>query len=112
MDSYSGTYIYHGNIASFGGDNLITFTSQKSEYLYVHFRLVKKAELVLSSSFLSYYVDSKTPEKYDNSNKFGVWDESDPEYTIYYVYAEFFSDVFFNKTIMINEIKLVFTCPR
>ena len=47
---------------------------------------------------------------YDNSNKFALEDESDPVYNTYKVRANFGS--YYNETIQVSEIKLVFSCPK
>ena len=109
-ETYEGTYFYHGCSATFGGDNLFSFTSDRTELIYIYFTLVKKAELNLSASFISYYVGTKTPENYHNSDTFSLYSEEDPLYNTYRAYASFGSC--WNKLIMVDEVKLVFTCPR
>ncbi|MCR5491422.1 MAG: hypothetical protein K6F32_04785, partial [Bacilli bacterium] len=54
---FTGTFIAHYETATFGGGYLITIDSAEGEEVDVHFALVKKAELDLSASFISYYVD-------------------------------------------------------
>ena len=106
-ETFSGTYFYGPeNNITFGGDYLISFTDTNSESVSVAFRLVKKANLDLDASFLSFYLNGT----YDNSNKFALEDESDPVYNAYKVQADFYS--YYGKTIQVSEIKLVFSCPK
>ena len=54
-DDGVGTFIYNDGSASFGGDYIITIASANYDSVYVQFALVKKAELNLNASFISYY---------------------------------------------------------
>ncbi len=105
-ETFSGTYFYGPESITFGGDYLISFTGTASESVSVAFRLVKKANLDLDASFLSFYLNGT----YDNSNKFALEDESDPVYNTYMVQADFYS--YYDQTIQVSEIKLVFSCPK
>ncbi len=93
---------------TFGGDYIMTFDAGDVEEINVQFALVKKAELDLSASFISYYVDVADKDHYHNDNHFQVSTDTDPVYTIYGAFINFYG----SGQIMIDEVKLVFTCPR
>ncbi len=106
-----GTFIYNdGEGITFGGDHIITIASANSEAIYVRFALVKKAELNLSASFISYYIDVVDEGHYHNSDHFTVVDESDPVYTTYEVSMDTYSN--YGDLFMVDEVKLVFSCPK
>ena len=109
-DDGIGTRIEHYETATFGGDYIITIDSSQGEQVDVQFALVKKAELDLSASFISYYVDDVDDDHYHNSDRFQVSTDTDPDYTIYGAWMDTYS--YYGHKIMINEVKLVFTCPR
>ena len=109
-DDGFGTCIvnYYADIA-FGGDYIITIDAAEGEEVNVQFALVKKAELDLSASFISYYVDVVDDDHYHNSDHFQVSTDTDPVYTTYGAFINFYGT---GQKIMIDEVKLVFTCPR
>ena len=107
---FTGTFIAHYETATFGGDYLITIDSAEGEEVDVQFALVKKAELDLSAFFISYYVDVADDAHYHNSDHFRVSTDTDPAYTIYGVFMNTYS--YYGHKIMVDEVKLVFTCPR
>ena len=110
-DEYStGTFIAHFGTVTFGGDYIITIDAAEGEEVDVQFSLVKKAELDLSASFISYYVDVADDDHYHNSNHFRVSTDTDPVYTTYGVFMNTYS--YYGQKIMVKEVKLVFTCPR
>lgn len=103
-----GTFITHYGAVAFGGDYIMTFDAEGMEEVNVRFALVKKAELDLSASFISYYVDVADDDHYHNSDHFQVSTDTDPAYTTYGAYINFYV----SGKIMIDEVKLVFSCPR
>lgn len=109
-EDYIGTFIAHYETASFGGDYIITIDSAEGEEVDVQFALVKKAELDLSASFISYYVDVADDDHYHNSDHFRVSTDTDPVYTIYGAFMNTYA--YYGHKIMVDEVKLVFTCPR
>lgn len=109
-DEYIGTFIFHYGTVTFGEGYIITIDSATGEEVDVQFALVKKAELDLSASFISYYVDVADEEHYHNSNHFQVSTDTDPVYTIYGVFMNTYA--YYGHKIMVDEVKLVFTCPR
>lgn len=90
-DDGTGTRIMHYETATFGGDYIITIDSASGEQIDVQFALVKKAELDLSASFISYYVDVADDAHYHNSDHFQVSTDTDPVYTIYGVFMDTYS---------------------
>lgn len=109
-DDFTGTFIAHYGTVTFGGDYIITIDSAEGEEVDVQFALVKKAELDLSASFISYYVDVADDDHYHNSDHFRVSTDTDPAYTIYGVFMNTYA--YYGHKIMVDEVKLVFTCPR
>lgn len=107
---FTGTFIAHFGSVTFGGDYIITIDSAEGEEVDVQFALVKRAELDLSASFISYYVDVADDDHYHNSDHFRVSTDTDPVYTIYGAFMNTYS--YYGHKIMVDEVKLVFTCPR
>ena len=93
-----------GTKITFDGDYLVSFNSQGDESFCVSFAL-KKAELIESRSFISYYWNSTS--NYDNSNNFELYDY-DEVFNYYYAEVSFYSH--YGDNIMISEIKLEFNC--
>ena len=109
-DGFGTCIMNYGTVITFGGDYIITIDAAEGEEVDVQFALVKKAELDLSASFISYYVDVADDEHYHNSDHFQVSTDTDPSYTIYGAFMN--TNSYYGQKIMIDEVKLVFTCPR
>ena len=109
-DGFGTCIMNYGTVITFGGDYIITIDAAEGEEVNVQFRLVKKAELNLSASFISYYVDVADDDHYHNSDHFQVSTDTDPVYTIYGAWMDTYS--YYGQKIMIDEVRLVFTCPR
>ena len=109
-DGFGTCIMNYGTVITFGGDYIITIDAVDGEEVNVQFSLVKKAELDLSASFISYYVDVADDDHYHNSDHFQVSTDTDPVYTIYGAWMDTYS--YYGQKIMIDEVKLVFTCPR
>ena len=109
-DGFGTCIMNYGTVITFGGDYIITIDAADGEEVNVQFALVKKAELDLSASFISYYVDVADDDHYHNSDHFQVSTDTDPVYTIYGAWMDTYS--YYGQKIMIDEVKLVFTCPR
>lgn len=109
-DGFGTCIMNYGTVITFGGDYIITIDAAEGEEVNVQFALVKKAELDLSASFISYYVDVADDDHYHNSDHFQVSTDTDSVYTIYGAWMDTYS--YYGHKIMIDEVKLVFTCPR
>ena len=88
---------------TFGGSSILSFQSEGWESFYVTFRIINRANVDLEKSVISYTVDGG----YANV-KFTKGGAIDSKYNSYT--ASVSGAPYYGKTIVITEVKLVFTC--
>lgn len=85
-------------------NKIASFTSEGWEIFTVSFRVLKRANLDLSSSVIDFTIGGV----YDNS-KFELYDsDSDELYNYYIASRDFYSD--YGKTVTIDDVKIVINC--
>ncbi len=110
-DYGDGTGLYYNDSVTFGGDYIAEFTGNGYNTFSVNFLILRRASFVFEQSFVSYYLDVADEDHYHNDIQFSVYtDDNVSEYVEYRAYYNFAPKA--GHKIMINEVKLVFSCER
>ena len=103
---FGGSYIYCGeDEPTFGGSQFISFVGNYQSFNF-EFSLINRATVDYDKSVVSLTVDGE----YENVKINPDYNDVGDERTTYSFYAEFYSNYYYEKTIKITEVKLVFSC--
>ena len=112
-----GTYVYGDcdNVTFKQNSHILDIESAYYDQIYVLFRLIKRANIVLSSSFIEYYVVTRDEKgeiesKERNQVCFNVYDNTDPSYNEYQASLNL-SDSY-GTEMYIKTVQLCFSCAK